>query len=502
MIDKLLKPLDDILNTITMYRLMLYYLTFLWISAFILIFLKFFPFDPLSFLFSTTLIFIICYLTNKLFARIFGAITNFESVYISATILALIITPSLNILNLKFIIIASVLASASKYFFAFNKKHIFNPAAIAVYLPSILSLGAASWWIGTPVMVIPVILGGIMLTRKIQRFHLVFSFIAAFTLFVFLSSFSKGVNLINVLQASLVGSSTLFFAFVMLTEPSTTPPRFLSRVLYGALVGVLSVFYVFEFALILGNVFSYILSFKKKLMLRLKKKEKIAPDIYELSFTKDQNFTFNPGQYLEWTISTAKVDSRGNRRYFTLVSSPTEDDLKIGVKVYENGSSFKQTLISLKEGERALVGGLSGDFILPKEVKERLVFIAGGIGVTPFRSMLKYLIDNNMKRQITLFYSNKTQDEIVYKDIFDEAQKKLDIKTVYNLTDIENISSEWKGYKGRLNEEILKKEVPNFNSSFFYLSGPHAMVVGFEDTLYKMGVSSSKIKKDFFPGYA
>jgi ferredoxin-NADP reductase len=115
--------------------------------------------------------------------------------------------------------------------------------------------------------------------------------------------------------------------------------------------------------------------------------------------------------------------------------------------------------------------------------------------------MLKYLLDNNLKLPITLFYSNKKEDEIVYKDILDESLRKLNIKTIYNLTDLENIPKDWKGYRGRINEEIINKEIKDISNTKFYLSGPHAMVVGFEDILYSMGISQNNIKKDFFPGF-
>lgn len=483
-----------------MYRLMLYYLSFLWGIAFILSFFNILPFKPLIFFASSLLIFLVCFISNKLLGKIFDAILNFESVYISFLILSLIITPSMSSQNLQFVVAASFIAMASKYFFAYHKKHILNPVAIGVFIPSLFSIGGASWWVGTPIMSIAIILGGILLIRKIQRFDLIFSFLLFHTVTIILFSLLNSLDVISILMTSFISSSILFFSFIMLTEPSTTPPLRKFRVFYAGVVGILSFFQVLELALIIGNLLSYILSPKKKLILKLKEKIKLTNDTYEFVFPKEEAFLYEPGQYLEWTIETKNIDRRGNRRFFTIASSPTEKDIKIGIKVYDKRSSFKNTLISFKVGDRALAGNLTGDFILPKN-SDNLVFVAGGIGITPFRSMIKYLVDNNIKRSITLFYSNKNKEEIVYKDVLNEAEKKLGIKTIYNLTDTQNIPAGWTGYKGRLNEEILKKEVPNFKSSKFYLSGPHAMVVGFEDILLKMGVNSSQVKKDFFPGY-
>jgi len=488
------------LNFVTMYRSMLYYLTVLWCLALLLSFLTLLPFSPQALLFSTLIIFLSCYLSNKLFEKILGAITNFESTYISALILSLIITPSLSVQNIQFAIVTSVIAMASKYIFAFNKKHIFNPVAIGVFIPSLFSIGAASWWVGTPIMNIGVLIGGILLTRKIQRFDLVLSFLGIHGATIILFSLLNKIDAFSALTTSFLYSSILFLAFVMLTEPSTNPPKRTFRIPYAAIVGVLSFFQTLEIALLIGNIFSYILSSKKKLSIKLKEKREIGLGIYEFIFEKDVNYSYQSGQYLEWTIKTKNIDSRGNRRYFTLSSSPTEEDLKIGIKIYEKPSNFKKALLELNTETRVLAGNLAGDFVLPKNPKN-LVFIAGGIGITPFRSMIKYLLDKNITLPITVFYSNKLASEIVYKDIFDKAEEKLNIKTVYNLTDESTIPDQWSGYKGRINDEIIKKEVPQYKSAVFYLSGPHSMVVGFEETLIRLGISTSQIKKDFFPGY-
>jgi len=236
-------------------------------------------------------------------------------------------------------------------------------------------------------------------------------------------------------------------------------------------------------------------------MLSLREKIKIAPDIYEFVFNLEKKIIFLPGQYLEWTLNLKNPDSRGNRRYFTIASSPTEENLKIGVKFYPDSSSFKKKLISVTENDKVFAGQLSGDFIIPKNNNQKLVFIAGGIGITPFRSMVKYLLDNKIKMPIVIFYSNKSKEEIVYKEIFDDTQEKLGIKTIYTLTDLDNIPKNWKSEKGRITGEMIKKYAPDFKERSFYLSGPHAMVIGFEEVLHSLRIDGSKIKKDFFPGY-
>jgi ferredoxin-NADP reductase len=143
---------------------------------------------------------------------------------------------------------------------------------------------------------------------------------------------------------------------------------------------------------------------------------------------------------------------------------------------------------------------LAGDFTLPKDQSEKLVFIAGGIGITPFRSMAQYLMDTKQKRDIVMLYSNKTIPEIAYRDVFDRAQE-IGLKTVYTVTNENPIPQDWTGKTGFINEAMLREEVPDFKTRMFYISGPRSMVVLFDDLLKKMGVPESNIKKDFFPGF-
>jgi ferredoxin-NADP reductase len=150
---------------------------------------------------------------------------------------------------------------------------------------------------------------------------------------------------------------------------------------------------------------------------------------------------------------------------------------------------------------KMMIGTLAGDFTLPQDPAKKLAFIAGGIGVTPFRSMIKYLIDKNEKRDIVLFYSNKTQDEIAYKDIFDMAQKQFAMKTIYTLSDETKLPEGWTGDKGFLTADKVKTFLPDYKERTFYLSGPHGMVAAFEKTLSEIGVPKRQIKTDYFPGF-
>jgi ferredoxin-NADP reductase len=174
----------------------------------------------------------------------------------------------------------------------------------------------------------------------------------------------------------------------------------------------------------------------------------------------------------------------------------------LGVKFYPDPSSYKKKLLSLKPGDSVVASQLAGDFTLPKNKNQKLVFIAGGIGVTPFRSMVKYLMDRQESRPIIFLYSNKTEADILYREVFEEAKEKIGLKTVYALSELSAIPSGWTGVQGMINKEVIKKEIPDYRERTFYISGPRSMIVAFEKTLQRMGIKKTHIKTDYFPGFA
>ncbi len=495
--------IDLFLDRITMYRLMLYVLIALVLSGALICSFGLLAFSPLALLFSAFFITTLCLVANMLFAWTLGVSANVESAYITALILALIISPPKSPHDLFYFSLAtsaSILAMLSKYLLAIGKKHLFNPAAIAVVITAFTINQSASWWIGTFGMLPFSIIGGLLIARKIRRFDMVIAFLFAAILVI-------GPTHLWTIVAY---TPLIFFATVMLTEPLTTPPARWLRIGYAVLVGVLfspvihigGVYSTPELALIVGNLFSYIVSPKERLILKLKERHRVARDTYDFIFATDRKMKFTPGEYMEWTLPDANADSRGNRRYFTIASSPTEKDIVVGVKYYPEPSSFKRKLLSLEVGDTIVASQRAGDFTLPAHPEKKLAFIAGGIGVTPFRSMLKYLIDKKEKRDIVVFYANKTVADIAYNDILEAARSQLGIKVVHSLTDVKAAPIDWRGSVGRLDPKIIAKAAPDFAERTFYLSGPHSMIVAFEETLGQMNVKKNRIKKDYFPGFA
>jgi len=495
----ILKFIDNQLNQITMYRLVIYLLVVLSIYALALSAFGFLYLDVVSLTGSFILVSLVAFVTNYSLAKIFGAPSNTESTAITALILFLIMIPGFNVESYIALGLTTIIAIASKYIFAINKKHIFNPVAVGAVVISLLGLSSALWWVGSSIMLPAVIVASFLIVRKLRRFQMFFATILTSCLVIIVLAMSRGVGFGELLTQHFLSWPIIFFASVMVTEPLSTPPTKRWQLVYGGLIGAVSsipftigsVHNTPELTLLAANLLSYSVSLKRRLILPFVNKSEIANATYELSFQNPKPFKFKAGQYLEWTLPHDKVDSRGIRRYFTIASSPTETDLKLGVKSAPELSSFKYKLFSLTSGDILIAGQISGDFVLPDDVHKKLLFIAGGIGVTPFRSMIKYLIDMKERRDIVMYYCNKTDADVAYRDIFTLAEQNVGLKTHYIATTTNPFTM-----------DTIIQNSPDYLERTFYISGPAGMVDAYKKMLTNAGVSRRNIITDYFPGLA
>jgi len=501
--------IDDLLDRITMYRLALYYLLALWAVALVLGLTGSLTLNRLDLLFSTALVVAVCWLTNFVFVRVFSVPESRDSVWITALILVLIMSPAHwdDWDGIGALVFASVWAMASKYIVAVGRRHVFTPAAFAAAMTGLLLDHPPTWWIaGNVTMLGFVVVGGLLVARKLQRGDLVLSCVVAAGIAILLTSLpgDDWTALVN----TVVYSPLLFVAFVMLTEPLTTPPRRRERIIYGALVGVLlaptihigGLYFTPEAAILIGNVFAWAVSPKRRFALTLQKVERSAATAYDYVFGTDRPLPFTPGQYLEFALGLPHGDSRGNRRYFTIASAPTEDAVRLGVKFNPEASAFKQALAAMKPGDTIFASGLAGDFVLPSDRDAKLAFLAGGIGITPFRSMLRYLLDRGEARPVVMLYAAERPDDLAYREIIDRAQSELGIRTTYAVArEADGLPG---AHLGFIDESMIRSAIPDYAERTFYVSGPRAMVVACERVLHHIGVPAAHIKTDFFPGFA
>jgi glycine betaine catabolism B len=505
----MISRIDGFLNHITMYRLVLYYVSALLLAAFGLGFFGLVPHDPAALALSTAFITAVCWVVNRALSFAFKVPANSESIYITAFILALIMPPVLtnDMLGLAGLALASAAAIASKFLLAVYRKHIFNPVAVGVVASYFILDQPATWWVGGNLELLPIVLiGGLLILRKVQRFEMFGVYVLASLVVTALTNSPDMYG--EAFSQSFLYSPLLFAGFAMLTEPLTAPASLLPSLAFGAIVGAVSTpnihigefYFTPEMALLIGNAFAWVVSPKFRLKLTLERIERNAVGCFDYVFKTHRPLTFAAGQYLDWTMHVRSPDNRGNRRAFTIASSPSEDELRLGVKFYANPSAFKQSLLALKPGDVLYASQLAGEFVLPKNKNEKLAFIAGGIGVTPFRSMIQHMVDAQDQRSVVLLYGNNKANEIAYADVFNRAERAMGLRTVYAVA--EDAGRDSNMHHGFIDAELIKREMPDYRDRLFYISGPRAMVVRFQKTLRELGVAKGRIKTDFFPGFA
>ena len=501
--------IDRYLNHTTMYRLVLLYTMALLFSAFVLGFFNLVPHKPVLLLLSTVFIAAVCWVTNRVMAIAFKVPANTESIYITALILALLIPPvePSDWHGFAGLALASVASIASKFIFAVFRKHIFNPVVVGVVASGFILDQPPTWWVGGNLALLPiVVVGGLLILRKVQRFQMFGIYVLANLMVTALITSPEMYG--EAFTQTFLYSPIFFAGFAMLTEPLTAPAALLPSLVFGAIVGGLSspnvhfgeFYFTPELAFLVGNAFAWLVSPKFRFKLTLERIEKKASGCFDYVFAPNRPVGFAAGQYLDWTMDVAKPDSRGNRRSFTIASAPSEQKLRLGVKFYPDPSAFKKSLLAMKPGDVIYGSQLAGHFVLPKNPAEKLAFIAGGIGVTPFRSMIQHMIDTNDKRPTVLLYGNNHVNEIAYADVFDKAERQIGLRTVYALNeDIGNYSNT---HHGLIDAALIMREMPDYQERMFYISGPRAMVLQFQNVLSEIGIAKARIKTDFFPGFA
>lgn len=212
-------------------------------------------------------------------------------------------------------------------------------------------------------------------------------------------------------------------------------------------------------------------------------------------FKPERPMRYTAGQFTEVTLPHKHVDSRGLKRWFTLSSPPGSNLVSITTRhAAKDGSSFKHALWALKRGNEADLAEAMGDFVLPMLIQTPVIFVAGGIGITPFHSIAAWLNETKERRPIRFLHAVQREEDIIFSRTFERAG----IEIVSIVTDP---SSSWGGERGRINARmILGLEKPTADT-LIYLSGPEPMLEALQKDLLADGVESRQIITDCFPGY-
>jgi ferredoxin-NADP reductase/Na+-translocating ferredoxin:NAD+ oxidoreductase RnfD subunit len=504
------KFIDSQLNRLTTYLFVTVSLILILISALILSVFHELPQSAGAIIASILVLTIICCLVNRLCSIIWHVNTNKESWLITALILALIIPPTTLSLHYLFLIaIAGLTAMLSKYVLVFRRHHLFNPAAIAMLILGITKILPATWWVGSPALFVPVLIIGLLVLRKIRHFQLFTVYIVMAIVMAFFAGLDRSQQASYILHTALLSSPLIFFGTIMLTEPETLPASNWQQLIYAFIAGILfssqlrlgSVSTTPELVLIVVNIYSIFVSPKRTIPLKLKSFEEISPYTYQASFISDGLLNFKAGQYATINLKHPHSDARGVRRSFSIASAPGSNELVIAYKipVKDRASTFKKALAGLHEGDSISASSIAGTFTLPDDQKQKLVFIAGGIGITPFLSMLKELVIKKQNRDVILFYFISDENELNFVNSFNAARSYgLKLIPVFSSPDAKAYSP---ALRGRLNEADIKKAVPDFSERDFFISGPPVFVDAYKSMLAKLAISRRRIQTDHFSGY-
>ena len=232
---------------------------------------------------------------------------------------------------------------------------------------------------------------------------------------------------------------------------------------------------------------------------RIKEKTEVAKRTLMVVFDlRGEEVDFVPGQYFWVELPDRGYhDDRGLRRHISIVTSPNERGV-LGLATRLRESAFKHTLSQLDVGDEVIVEEPKGDFHLPEDTSKEYVFVAGGIGITIFRSMLKYIAEENLPYRVTLVYSNRDAESTAFLDEMRELEQKIDgMRMVLTMTD----DPTWDGDSRRIDADFLRELVGDLSGPTYLVSGPPAMVNSVADSLEEAGVPEEQVLRSRFAGY-
>ncbi len=232
---------------------------------------------------------------------------------------------------------------------------------------------------------------------------------------------------------------------------------------------------------------------------KLKEKEQVAKGTLLAVFDLlGEQVDFRPGQYFFVTLLDPPYeDDKGPRRHISVVTSPTERGV-LGLCTRLRDTAFKRSLEELPLGAEVEVEPPKGKFVLPEDTSRPYVFVAGGIGITVFRSMLRFIRDRRLPHRVTLVYSNRDRESAAFLDELDELERDIPgLRVVLTMTD----DAAWAGESRRIDPDMLRDHVGDLDAPRFLVAGPPAMAEGVADALKASGIPEERVLTDKFSGY-
>jgi ferredoxin-NADP reductase len=229
--------------------------------------------------------------------------------------------------------------------------------------------------------------------------------------------------------------------------------------------------------------------------------EEVAAGTMAFHFEKPSNFTFTAGQFISVSlIDPPETDAEGDTRAFSIASAPYERDLMITTRMRD--TAFKRVLRKLRHGELIRIRGPFGSLTLHDDITLPAAFLAGGIGITPFRSMVLQSTQLGSAQRLFLFYSNHHAEDAAFLDELKQCEKaNPNLKCIATVTKPAESNRQWEGERGHIDKTMLLKFIHNLQEPIYYIAGPPRMVVSMQGELSGAGVPRDHIRAEQFAGY-
>jgi ferredoxin-NADP reductase len=240
-----------------------------------------------------------------------------------------------------------------------------------------------------------------------------------------------------------------------------------------------------------------IAGFRAKLLSRIE----AAEGTMAFRFERPSSFVFIPGQSVDMTLpNPPETDAEGTARTFSIASSPFEDQLMFATRM--RSTAFKRSLAKVPLGTEVEITSAMGSFTLHKNSARPAVFLAGGIGITPFLSIVRQADHDQLPHKLHLFYSNRRPEDAPFLAPLQALeQSNANFHLIATMTEMLQSRKEWIGETGFINKAMLLKHLPDLQGSIYYVAGPPAMVTTLRKMLADAGIDEDDIRSEEFAGY-
>lgn len=234
---------------------------------------------------------------------------------------------------------------------------------------------------------------------------------------------------------------------------------------------------------------------------KLKSRDLVAEGTMAFHFEKPASFVFTPGQFIDMDLlNPSETDAEGNTRGFSVSSAPYEDTIMVTTRLRD--TAFKRVLKTMPLETEVKIEGPFGDLRLHNDVKRAAVFLAGGIGITPFRSILLDAARRKLPHHIFLFFSNNRPEDAPFLDELQSLENRNpNYKFIGTMTCMEKSTTSWQGERGFIDKEMLDKHLKTAPSPIYYSAGPPGMVKAMHAMLQAAGIDDDDIRTEEFTGY-